>query len=141
MYGLTGSTNLAVIGSKLPVTDARTEYKPVAIIALLTTITGLLFKIAAIPFHQWAPDAYEGAPTSITGFMSVAVKAAGWAMLLRILASSGCPAHALDLGSGAGLRLDRHHDRARTSPRSPRPTPSDCWPIPRSLTSATCCSA
>jgi NADH-quinone oxidoreductase subunit N len=55
------------------------------VIALLTTMTGLLFKIAAIPFHQWAPDAYEGAPTSITGFMSVAVKAAAWAMLLRIL--------------------------------------------------------
>ena len=48
-------------------------------------MVGLLFKIAAIPFHQWAPDAYEGAPTSITGFMSVAVKAAAWAMLLRIL--------------------------------------------------------
>jgi NADH-quinone oxidoreductase subunit N len=60
----------------------------VAIIALLTTITGLLFKIAAVPFHQWAPDAYEGAPTCITGFMSVAVKAAGWAMLLRILIGS-----------------------------------------------------
>ena len=56
----------------------------------MTTITGLLFKIAAIPFHQWAPDAYEGAPTSITGFMSVAVKAAGWAMLLRILLSASC---------------------------------------------------
>ncbi len=48
-------------------------------------MTGLLFKIAAAPFHMWAPDAYEGAPTSITGFMSVAVKAAGWAMMLRIL--------------------------------------------------------
>ncbi len=57
---------------------------PVVIFALLATATGLLFKIAAVPFHQWAPDAYEGAPTSITGFMSVAVKAAGWAMLLRI---------------------------------------------------------
>ncbi len=57
---------------------------PVAIVALLTTATGLFFKIAAIPFHQWLPDAYEGAPTSVTGFMSVAVKAAAWAMLLRI---------------------------------------------------------
>jgi NADH-quinone oxidoreductase subunit N len=84
LYGLTGSTNLAVIGGRLSEV-MHNEYKPVAIIALLTTITGLLFKIAAIPFHQWAPDAYEGAPTSITGFMSVAVKAAGWAMLLRIL--------------------------------------------------------
>ena len=57
---------------------------PIAIIALLTAAVGLFFKIAAIPFHQWLPDAYEGAPTSVTGFMSVAVKAAAWAMLLRI---------------------------------------------------------
>ncbi len=84
-YGLTGSTNLAVIARELANNVLKSEYRPVAIVALLTTITGLLFKIAAIPFHQWAPDAYEGAPTSITGFMSVAVKAAGWAMLLRIL--------------------------------------------------------
>src|SRR5579864_3608158 len=83
-YGLTGSTNLGEIARQLPaiLLDGR---KPIAVIALLTTITGLLFKIAAVPFHQWAPDAYEGAPTCITGFMSVAVKAAGWAMLLRIL--------------------------------------------------------
>jgi len=85
LYGLTGSTNLYVIQQTLGQVVLKGEYKPVAIVALLTTITGLLFKIAAIPFHQWAPDAYEGAPTSITGFMSVAVKAAGWAMLLRIL--------------------------------------------------------
>ena len=88
LYGLAGSTSLGVIANQLRIImqDPRSaQYKPVAVIALLTTITGLLFKIAAVPFHQWAPDAYEGAPTSITGFMSVAVKAAGWAMLLRIL--------------------------------------------------------
>ncbi len=88
LYGLTGSTNLAVIGGQLYRLLQNPQNKPVAIIAMLTTITGLLFKIAAVPFHQWAPDAYEGAPTSITGFMSVAVKAAGWAMLLRILIGS-----------------------------------------------------
>jgi NADH-quinone oxidoreductase subunit N len=85
LYGLAGSTNLGVIHQELVRRAVDPQYKPVAVIALATTITGLLFKIAAIPFHQWAPDAYEGAPTSITGFMSVAVKAAGWAMLLRIL--------------------------------------------------------
>ncbi len=88
LYGLAGHTSLAIIANRLNqiMQDPRSvQYKPVAIIALLTTITGLLFKIAAVPFHQWAPDAYEGAPTSITGFMSVAVKAAGWAMLMRIL--------------------------------------------------------
>jgi NADH-quinone oxidoreductase subunit N len=88
LYGLTGSTNLAVIHRVLLRSVIGSEYKPIAIVALITTLTGLLFKIAAIPFHQWAPDAYEGAPTSITGFMSVAVKAAGWAMLLRILIGS-----------------------------------------------------
>jgi NADH-quinone oxidoreductase subunit N len=87
LYGLTGSTNLGDIGHRLAVLHARDPHNPVVIVALLTTVTGLLFKIAAVPFHQWLPDAYEGAPTSITGFMSVAVKAAGWAMLLRVL---GC---------------------------------------------------
>jgi NADH-quinone oxidoreductase subunit N len=81
-YGISGSTNLRDIERAV---SAQNPHNPVLVIALLTTMTGLLFKIAAVPFHQWAPDAYEGAPTSITGFMSVAVKAAAWAMLLRIL--------------------------------------------------------
>src|SRR6184192_595438 len=85
-YGLTGSTSLLGIRSGLVRMAAGhpNHIDPVAAVALLTTATGLFFKIAAIPFHQWAPDAYEGAPTSVTGFMSVAVKAAAWAMLLRI---------------------------------------------------------
>ena len=88
LYGLTGSTNLGEINRGLSQILARDPHNPVAIVALLTTIVGLLFKVAAVPFHQWAPDAYEGAPTSITGFMSVAVKAAGWAMLLRIMGAT-----------------------------------------------------
>ena len=83
-YGLTGTTNLGKIAAGLQQIIATRPNDPVVIFALLATTTGLLFKIAAVPFHQWAPDAYEGAPTSITGFMSVAVKAAGWAMLLRV---------------------------------------------------------
>ena len=83
-YGLTGTTNLGKIAQGLQQLIATRPTDPVVIFALLATTTGLLFKIAAVPFHQWAPDAYEGAPTSITGFMSVAVKSAGWAMLLRI---------------------------------------------------------
>ena len=82
LYGLSGSTNLVIIQRAV---SAQNPHNPVVVIALLTTMVGLLFKIAAVPFHQWAPDAYEGAPTSITGFMSVAVKAAAWALLLRIL--------------------------------------------------------
>jgi NADH-quinone oxidoreductase subunit N len=83
-YGLTGSTNLGVIAVRLQAHMVAHPNDPIAILALLTTSVGLLFKIAAVPFHQWAPDAYEGAPTSVTGFMSVAVKSAAWAMLLRI---------------------------------------------------------
>src|SRR5512146_151615 len=84
LYGLSGSTNLLVIAPLLQRHLDLHPNDPIAILALITTFTGLLFKIAAVPFHQWAPDAYEGAPTSITGFMSVAVKAAAWALLLRI---------------------------------------------------------
>jgi len=85
-YGLTASTNLQVISQRLAQRVEQNGGHPdaILIVAMLTTATGLLFKVAAVPFHQWAPDAYEGAPTSITGFMSVSVKAAGWAMLLRI---------------------------------------------------------
>jgi NADH-quinone oxidoreductase subunit N len=88
LYGLSGSTNLGIIGNAMSGLVRYPAYKPILVIAVLTTLTGLLFKIAAVPFHQWAPDAYEGAPTSVTGFMSVAVKAAGWAMLLRLLIGS-----------------------------------------------------
>jgi NADH-quinone oxidoreductase subunit N len=86
-YGLTGSTNLANIGAGVQreLSSHHNHASPILVVALLTTCVGLFFKIAAIPFHQWLPDAYEGAPTSVTGFMSVAVKAAAWAMLLRIL--------------------------------------------------------
>ena len=86
LYGLTGSTNLRGIYSGLvKQMGPEGQASPIAIVALLAVCVGLLFKIAAVPFHQWAPDAYEGAPTCVTGFMSVAVKAAAWAMLLRIL--------------------------------------------------------
>jgi NADH-quinone oxidoreductase subunit N len=85
-YGVTGSTNLGEISRQLADRIARNggHADPIIVVALLATATGLFFKIAAVPFHQWAPDAYEGAPTAVTGFMSVSVKAAAWAMLLRI---------------------------------------------------------
>ncbi len=83
-YGLAGSTKLDAIAASLQQRLATNPRSPVILFALITTCVGLLFKIAAVPFHQWCPDAYEGAPTNVTGFMSVAVKAAGWALLLRI---------------------------------------------------------
>jgi NADH-quinone oxidoreductase subunit N len=85
-YGITGTTNVQLITQRLGqrMADNGGHADAILVVAMLTTATGLLFKVAAVPFHQWAPDAYEGAPTSITGFMSVSVKAAGWAMLIRL---------------------------------------------------------
>jgi len=82
LYGLSGSTNLAVIAEKLA---ERPSPDPLSWVAMITLLAGLFFKISAVPFHQWTPDAYEGAPTSITAFISVAPKAASFAILLRIL--------------------------------------------------------
>jgi NADH-quinone oxidoreductase subunit N len=81
LYGISGSTRLVEIAdalSRRPVTD------PISLIAMTTVAAGLFFKIGAVPFHQWTPDAYEGAPTSVTAYMSVAVKAASFAMMVRI---------------------------------------------------------
>ena len=81
LYGISGSTRFVDIAealSRRPLTD------PISLMAMITVAAGMFFKIAAVPFQQWAPDAYEGAPTSITGFMSVAVKAASFAMMIRI---------------------------------------------------------
>jgi NADH-quinone oxidoreductase subunit N len=84
-YGITGSTNLGEIARVLGQRMANDPKNPIVLLAMLMTLTGMLFKVAAAPFHMWAPDVYEGAPTSVTGFMSVAVKAAGWAVMLRLL--------------------------------------------------------
>src|SRR5689334_7440934 len=81
MYGLAGSTKLADIQAAMA---QRTPWDPVVFLAMATTAVGLLFKISAAPFHMWAPDAYEGAPTTVTAYLSVASKAASVAFLLRI---------------------------------------------------------
>jgi NADH-quinone oxidoreductase subunit N len=81
MYGLAGSTKLADIQAAIA---QRTPWDPVVFLAMVTTSVGLLFKISAAPFHMWAPDAYEGAPTTVTAYLSVASKAASMAFLLRI---------------------------------------------------------
>ena len=80
LYGISGSTNLQVIAQRI----AGLQDNTLLVLALFTIMAGLCFKIAAVPFHMWAPDAYEGAPTAITAFMSVAVKAAGFAIFFRI---------------------------------------------------------
>src|SRR5438094_2120426 len=81
LYGMAGSTRFVDIAGTL---SRRSITDPLSLVAMITLSAGMFFKIAAVPFHQWTPDAYEGAPTSITAFMSVAVKAASFAMMLRI---------------------------------------------------------
>ena len=84
MYGLSGTTNLRQIATAL----AGQESDPRLVLAVMLVVAGMGFKIAAVPFHMWAPDVYEGAPTPITGFLSVGSKAASFAMLLRIFVES-----------------------------------------------------
>jgi len=82
LYGLTGSVDLATIQSAL----ADASVSPLLVVGtVMMILTGLGFKIALVPFHQWSPDAYEGAPTPVTAFLSVGPKAAGIAVLIRIL--------------------------------------------------------
>ena len=81
LYGLSGTTSLAEIMAFLQKTD-RTN--PVIFLSMIMLIVSFGFKVAAAPFHMWVPDVYEGAPTSVTAFMSAGPKVAGFAVLLRV---------------------------------------------------------
>jgi len=83
LYGLTGSTKLAVIREVLAAEFSAGGNSPMLLIATVLMIAGFGFKTAAVPFHFWCPDAYTGAPTPVTAFLSVAPKAAGFAILVR----------------------------------------------------------
>ena len=80
LYGLSGSTSLHAM-SMVFASEQRSGLLDLAVILI---VAGMGFKIAAVPFHMWAPDVYEGAPTPVTAFLSVGSKAASFAMLLRI---------------------------------------------------------
>jgi NADH-quinone oxidoreductase subunit N len=86
IYGATGSTNLIEIAAFLAKNVITSDGVLLAGMALL--LVGLGFKIAAVPFHTWTPDVYQGAPTPVTGFMAAAAKAAGFAGLLRVFFST-----------------------------------------------------
>ena len=82
IYGGTGSTNLAQIATSIGVDGVGANAYSLVGLALLAV--GFGFKVAAVPFHMWTPDAYEGAPAPITGFMAAAVKAAAFAAFIRV---------------------------------------------------------
>jgi NADH-quinone oxidoreductase subunit N len=89
IYGLTGTTNLEGVAQGL---TAISLENPALILAVILLVAGFGFKVAAVPFHMWAPDAYEGAPTSVTAYMSAAVKAAAFAGLARVFVIALFPA-------------------------------------------------
>src|SRR3989475_6826 len=91
MYGMTGSTNLRVIPAEF-IRRAGSGVDLLVVLSVTTVAAGLFFKIAAVPFHQWAPDVYEGAPTTITAYISVASKTASFALLLRLFQTAFWPA-------------------------------------------------
>ncbi len=93
LYGLAGSTNLGQIGQEVgsvlglikanPTGDIA-KLRPMLLLGMIALAAGLFFKVAAVPFHMWAPDVYEGAPTSVTAFLSTGSKAASFALYARI---------------------------------------------------------
>jgi NADH-quinone oxidoreductase subunit N len=95
LYGVAGSTNLgeigrsvgeivASIGQPSEALPAAATLRPLLLLGMIALAAGLFFKIAAVPFHMWVPDAYEGAPTSVTAFLSTGSKAASFALYARI---------------------------------------------------------
>ena len=82
LYGVTGSTKLTEIGAAITLQGRITG---VEVIAIAFVIIGFAFKVSAVPFHQWAPDVNEGAPTPVTAFLSVASKAAGFVALVSLV--------------------------------------------------------
>ena len=82
LYGLTGTTVIAEIGDQIGEASGST---PVITLAIVLTLIGFAFKVSAVPFHTWAPDTYEGAPTPVTSFLAVASKAAGFVALMILV--------------------------------------------------------
>ena len=89
VYGLLGTTRFDEIGALL---SATPELSPGLILGLALIIAGLGFKVAAVPFHMWAPDAYEGAPTPVTAYLAVGSKVAAFALILRLFSGALIPA-------------------------------------------------
>jgi NADH-quinone oxidoreductase subunit N len=85
-YGLTGSTRLDRVGSLIA--SQAMAPTPMQLLAVGLLLVGFAFKVSAVPFHMWTPDAYEGAPPAVTGFMSTGVKAAAFAAFVRVFLSA-----------------------------------------------------
>ena len=111
LYGATGHTDLVGIGASIKAISAGTPTPdmptlaphvagPMLVVSLLLVIVALGFKVSAVPFHMWTPDAYEGAPTPGTTYMAIVVKAGAFAMMLRVLLVVFGDAHSMSWSNG-----------------------------------------
>ncbi|RJO73861.1 MAG: NADH-quinone oxidoreductase subunit N [Myxococcales bacterium] len=96
LYGASGTTNLAQLMAFLK--DGAAGAPLLAAAGMILVLVGFAFKVAAVPFHMWTPDVYEGAPTVVTGFMAAAVKAAAFAAFVRVFATAFFPVKLSDFG-------------------------------------------
>lgn len=95
LYGLTGATDIIAIRHALEA--QATINTPLLLISSVMILVGFGYKISAVPFHFWTPDVYEGAPITVTAFLSVASKAAGFAMMIRFIVSTATPTLGVDV--------------------------------------------
>jgi NADH-quinone oxidoreductase subunit N len=93
LYGATGHIELAEIGERFDPSN------PLTLLGSALILVGLAFKISSVPFHQWAPDVYEGAPTTVTGFMATTVKVAAFGALIRVISVALAPGSDLMYGA------------------------------------------
>ncbi len=85
LYGVAGSTKLTEIGRASPTASTAWRRAAVITLAMIFVLVGFAFKVSAVPFHEWAPDTYEGAPTPVTAFLAVASKSAGFVALINVV--------------------------------------------------------
>jgi NADH-quinone oxidoreductase subunit N len=88
LYGLTGTTGLVELGQRIATLQMTAATKMALVIGIVFVTAGVGYKVAAVPWHMWCPDVYEGAPTPFTAFLSVGPKAAGFALALRFFHSA-----------------------------------------------------
>jgi NADH-quinone oxidoreductase subunit N len=91
VWGITGTTNVSGVSSALQAVVAGHPLSPGLAMGLAFLMTGVAFKIAAVPFHYWTPDAYQGSPTPVTGYLSVGPKVAAFALILRLFVGALAP--------------------------------------------------
>jgi len=85
LYGMTGETSLSAIGAKLAAGDWSGPGKTILMLGLVFTVVGFGFKVAVVPFHLWAPDAYQGAPTPVAAFIATGSKVASFIVLMKVM--------------------------------------------------------